>query len=81
MGNRGHNHLSGQKIISVYQYVKNKEERAYTTFRILPTGECGYVLGDTFIPDSDFKKSYPLPASLIVNNTHALDGTKNWLTP
>lgn len=81
MASRGNKHLTGQKIISVVQYVKNKEERAYTTFRILPTGEAGYLIGDTLIPESDFKKSYPLPASLILNNSQALDGTKNWMTP
>lgn len=73
--------LTGKKIISVMQYVKNKEERTYTTFRILPSGEAGYMVGDTLIPESDFKKSYPLPASLIMNNTQTLDGTKNWMTP
>jgi hypothetical protein len=77
---RGYNKLTGRKIISFAQYVKNKEERTYTTFRILPTGECGYMIGDTFIKDEDFKKSYPLPGSLIMNNTQTLDGTKSWLT-
>lgn len=42
------------------EYVYNKQQYSRHTLRIKPTGECVYLMGDKEVPESDFKKMFPI---------------------
>jgi len=68
------------KILTILQYVQNREFLRQQHYRIGPD-ECGYVVDGKVIPRKEFEKPYPCPISLESNNTINIDGTKNWMAP
>jgi hypothetical protein len=50
------------------QYLKNKEIRLNTPFRILPNGKGYYVVDGELISKLEFESKYPLP--LVLNSTN-----------
>lgn len=71
--------------LTIGEYVRNKSIRASTTFRVLPSGEKGYVVDGNIVSDEEFDKMYPvdvpfLQAAHVVNSKGAnCDRTKEWL--
>lgn len=69
-----------KKIITVNQYLQNRDFLHNHHYRVSADG-CGYVVGEEIIPREIFEKPYPVPLSLVMNNSEGADGTKNWLAP
>lgn len=57
------------------EYLKNKEIRQNTPFRITPEGKGFYIVEGKMIPKLEFESKYPLP--LVLNSTNNNPDTLN----
>lgn len=66
-------------MISALEYVRRKDILNNTLFVITPTGRGYFVEDGEYYTREEFKRKYPLPASLVTNNKVNADKTKSFL--